>query len=235
MKELVTSTFNKLAHIYETNIDTNGLYNSEYERPAMMKHIQLDLRDKTVLDAGCAAGWYTLQLTNRGASVVATDISPEMVSATKRRVGDNTEVICLDLEKELPFEDATFDLIISSLTLHYLKNWDQTFREFQRVLKKNGQLLFSVHHPHSDIKILRDPHYFKVELIIDKWKKEGRVYDVPYYRRPLQYIINSTLNHFNLEEVIEPEPTLTFKQKSPESYKRLMSCPQFIIMKARKV
>ena len=80
------------------------------------------------------------QLVNLGAEVIATDISPRMVEATKRRVGENAKVLCLDLEEKLPFEDDTFDVIISSLVLHYIKDWSKPFsRMRQNEAVANGQ------------------------------------------------------------------------------------------------
>jgi SAM-dependent methyltransferase len=232
MKNKVIDSFNNLATVYETTVDKNSLYNCEYERPTMMKNLPPNLRGKRVLDAGCAAGWYTQQLLNIGAEVVAVDISQEMVSSANRRIGNNAEILCLDLENELPFVDNFFDFILSSLTLHYLKDWNMTFREFQRILKPNGTFLFSVHHPISDLKLLNDPRYFETELIIDQWKKDAKVYEVPFYRRPLQEILNHTLKYFSIDKVIEPEPTATFKTQSPEVYEKLMRSPQFLIIKA---
>lgn len=232
MKEEVQKVFDALAPIYENNVDTESIYNSEYERPAMMNSLPGKLKNMKILDAGCAAGWYTEQLLNCGADVVAIDISEEMLNSTKRRVGDKARVLCLDLESSFPFDDNTFDFIISSLTLHYIKDWHQTFREFQRILKANGYILFSVHHPMSDIQLLEGPDYFSTELIIDKWKKEGKEFKVPFYRRPLQEVINTTLKYFSIEEIIEPQPTEAFKLQSPNSYERLMKSPQFLIIKA---
>ena len=126
---------------YENMIDTSGLYNREYERPAMLKQVSSDLSGMKVLDAGCAAGWYTLELINRGANVVATDISPEMVKSTERRVGDQAELLCLDLESKLPFRYHTFDLILSSLTLHYIKDWDQNISRIPKDSKREWPIV----------------------------------------------------------------------------------------------
>lgn len=234
MKEKMTETFNQLAGVYENSVDATSLFNSEYERPAMMSLIPSDLSGMTVLDAGCAAGWYTEQLTSRGAEVIATDISPEMVQSAKRRVGSQAKVLCLDLEKELPFKMDSFDLIVCSLTLHYIKDWETTFQEFRRILKPAGIFVFSIHHPFTDINWSENPHYFSKQLIIDQWSKEGKTYEVPFYRRPLGEIINKTSSYFSIEKMVEPLPTQRFKEQSLKSYERLMKKPQFLIIKSRK-
>jgi ubiquinone/menaquinone biosynthesis C-methylase UbiE len=133
----------------------------------------------------------------------------------------------------MPFKDHSFEFILSSHTLHYLKSWDRTFEELQRILTPDGSFLFSVHHPISDVALLDHPSYFETELIVDQWKKEGSVYEVPFYRRPLKKVLNTTLRYFLIEEVIEPEPTATFKKESPEGYERLKESPQFLIIKAK--
>ncbi len=227
-------TFNKLATVYAHSVDTKSLYNSEYERPAMLSELPEDLTGQLILDAGCAAGWYSEQLLNRRANVIATDISAEMVSATKRRIGDRAHVLQHDIEIKFPLQDQTFDYIISSLTLHYIRDWNHTFQEFKRILKPNGTLLFSVHHPFTDIRLLPDYNYFQTELIVDQWNKEGKVYEVPFYRRSLQSIINTTLQYFAIERMIEPSPTEKFKEQSLHKYNHLLNNPAFLIIKARQ-
>lgn len=233
MKDKVRDTFNQMANAYEHSVDSDNLYNAEYERPAMMERVPENLAGKKVLDAGCAAGWYTLQLMNRGAEAVAIDMSPEMAEAAKRRVGGHAQVLCLDLEEALPFEDQSFDLILSSLTLHYLKDWAGTFTEFRRVLKPGGRFLFSIHHPLTDIRLLDKPEYFSTELIIDEWRKEGKTFKVPFYRRPLNEIVNKTLEYFELVQVVEPLPTEVFRERDPERFERLMKEPNFLIVEVR--
>ncbi len=233
MKDKVKKVFNDLASVYEHGIDQDSLYNSEYERPAMLKQLPEDLSGKKVLDAGCAAGWYTQKLLERGADVIATDISPDMVEATQRRVKEQAKVLCMDLEAApLPFLDCSFDYIVSSLTLHYINDWERIFREFKRILKPKGKLLFSIHHPITDITWKEHPKYFSTELIIDTWNKEGNLYEVPFYRRPLQDVFNITLQYFSIQQVVEPQPTVTFKEKNPKGFEKLMKRPQFLIIDA---
>jgi SAM-dependent methyltransferase len=157
MKKKILEAYAKLAKDYEMHVDTQSGHNAYYERPAMMKLIPNNMNHLEVLDAGCAAGWYTEQFIKRGAQVTAIDLSPEMVEACERRNGDKAAIFTCDLAEPLPFNNETFDLIVSSLTLHYLDDWVPTFREFHRVMKPGGSLIFSVHHPFMDFTHFNRP------------------------------------------------------------------------------
>ncbi len=232
MKEKVKEVFNQLSKVYATTVDSKSLFNKEYERPAMLIELPTDLQDKKVLDAGCAAGWFSYKLLEKGANITAADLSEEMVAAAKERLKDRAEVLCIDLEAELPFKENSFDIILCSLTLHYIKDWNTTFHEFKRVLKPGGCLLYSVHHPFSETSLIsEEANYYSTELIFDKWNKEGEIYEVPYYRRPLQSIINNTSKHFTIEKLVEPIPTQEFKAQQPERFEQLLNNPGFIIVK----
>ena len=97
MKEKVVEVYDKLAKDYEIHVDTQSGHNAYYERPAMMKLMPTNMNQLAVLDAGCAAGWYTEQFIKLGAQVTAVDLSPAMVEACKRRVGNEAEVFTCDL------------------------------------------------------------------------------------------------------------------------------------------
>lgn len=234
MKKQVVDVFNDLAGTYKNMEDATNLYNTQYERPAMMELVPQKLAGLHILDAGCSAGWYSEQFAQRGAQVTAIDISPEMVKHTHQLLGDKALVICLDLEETLPFQDATFDVVVSSLTLHYLKEWRKTFKELHRVLKPGGSFLLSIHHPLTDLQLLENVDYFSTELIVDSWNKGGKTYKVPFFRRSLGDVFESLLVHFSIDRVIEPKPTALFKELAPEQYAKLIKRPNFLILKVSK-
>jgi len=228
------NSYEDMAEYYFKNVDTKP-FNAYYERPATISLLP-EVKGKKVLDAGCAAGWYTKQLLEMGASVIALDFSPKMIEMTKKRVGDKAEVIRADLNEPLNFiEDESIDVVLSSLTLHYIKNWDVVMSEFNRILKKNGQLIISIHHPFMDFTVFNKENYFLTELLDDKWITNNGKVKVQFYRRPLSMIITSIIDSgFIIEKLLEPMPIEQFKIEQPNIYDRLTKKPQFLFIRAKK-
>ena len=142
--------YDTFAAAYVKHTESNS-HNAYYERPAMFS-ILSNLKFHKVLDAGCAGGIYSEWLLEHGAKLVAIDINHQMVEFTKQRIGNKGKVYQADLNQPLTFlQDNTFDLIVSSLTLHYLPNWTTVFQEFNRILLPKGLFLFSTHHPFTDL------------------------------------------------------------------------------------
>ncbi|MFY4776671.1 class I SAM-dependent methyltransferase [Metabacillus sp. RGM 3146] len=234
MTKSTEQTFDALAKTYEKDVDQMSPYNADYERPAMMELIPDVLEGKTILDAGCSAGWYTEALTKRGASVTGIDLSPQMIQKAEKRLNGRARLLSHDLSEPLPFQDNEFDLIVSSLTLHYLEDWQPIFEEFNRVLKQGGTLLFSTHHPFMDFVNFKCDNYFEKKQLTDSWDKPNINIDVQFYRRPMQEIINETSCFFTIEQMIEPQPKDSMRNKKPDGYQYLMTHPHFLILKAKK-
>jgi len=95
-----------------------------------------------ILELGCGNGWDTLELSNAGCSVIASDLSTQNLRATKQAV-PNADAIQLDNGKPLPFVDHSISVIVASLSLHYFP-WIVTMQiasELRRCLKADGILL----------------------------------------------------------------------------------------------
>jgi SAM-dependent methyltransferase len=230
-------SYDSIGDTYASRID-QAPHNALYERPAMFG-VMPDVAGARILDAGCGNGWYAEQLLNRGADVDAIDASSVMVEHARTRLaaqlaektGEHLSVHRADLMEPLPFGDARFDGIVSPLVMHYIADWRPTLREFRRVLKNDGWLLFSTHHPATEMARYAPDDYFKVEHIVDTWKWLGKV---EFYRRPLMEISSSLADAgFVIERLVEPVPTEEFRAVKPDSWADLMRQPEFLIVLAR--
>jgi len=113
-----------------------------------LKKLLADLHNKVILDAGCGNGYFEKNSGEIAREIVALDYSKKLIEIAKSRVcKENITFKMADLGKPLQFEEGFFDLIISSMVLHYLKDISFCAKEFWRVLKPEGKLVFSVSHP----------------------------------------------------------------------------------------
>ena len=99
------------------------------------------------LEIGSGTGYFTLNLMRAGvvASAVCTDVSPGMLATLRRnaaRLGLDVETAVCDAAA-LPFDDASFDLVLGHAVLHHLPELGRSFTEFRRVLRPGGVLLFA--------------------------------------------------------------------------------------------
>jgi ubiquinone/menaquinone biosynthesis C-methylase UbiE len=101
------------------------------------------------LEIGAGTGYFSINLLRADVVGHATcsDISPGMMETCRRngarmRLEDRLETVVTDAE-QLPFDDESFDLVLGHAVLHHLPDLDQAFREFNRVLRPGGTLLFA--------------------------------------------------------------------------------------------
>lgn len=205
--------------------------NAGYERPALRALLGA-VAGLDVLDAGCAAGEHAAWLVEQGARVTALDASAAMVRLAGERLGASARVIRADLGRPLPFAAGAFDLIVSSLTLHYLADWLPTLREFARVLRPGGRLVFSTHHPLLTIEDGAD--YRAVRLVDDAFAGfAAEPVPVRFYHRSLERIVADVLAAgFTLRALHEPGPTALTEERDPSMAAQLRTRPWFLILEA---
>lgn len=230
---IALEAYEALAEAFAKFADDNE-WNGHYDRPNTVALVP-EVDGRQVLDAGCGPGWYSEWLLKRGAEVTALDVSPAMLAQARKRLGDRADLVWADLERPLPFVDASFDAIVSGLVLEYVHDWHSTMREFYRVLKPGGVLVFSCQHPFADFCRHTETDYYDIALVSDEWSSFGGKVTVPFYRRPLSDIIEAVIESgFRLERLLEPRPLAEIKERDPDSYAKLSKYPHFLWIRAAK-
>lgn len=99
------------------------------------------------LEIGSGTGYFSLNLLQAGVieQATCTDISPGMLESLRGnadRLGLEVETVVTGAE-DLPFEDASFDLVLGHAVLHHLPDLERAFGEFHRVLRPGGVVVFA--------------------------------------------------------------------------------------------
>lgn len=98
------------------------------------------------LEIGSGTGYFSLNLLQLGLirRATATDISGRMIETLSRsaeRIGVHVQTVRAEAE-QLPFDDASFDLIFGHAVLHHIPSLPRALGEFRRVLRPGGTIAF---------------------------------------------------------------------------------------------
>jgi malonyl-CoA O-methyltransferase len=103
-----------------------------------------------IVDLGAGTGEHTAALAKRypRARTYGLDLAVPMLKKMRKRSGWRRPLrpVCADIQS-LPFADNSVDLIFSSLAMQWCESLEQTFKEFRRVLRPGGFVLFSTFGP----------------------------------------------------------------------------------------
>lgn len=234
--------FNEYRKLREREVNANNLF----ELPALFA-LMPDLKGKRILDLGCGSGERCMDYIRHGAlKVTGIDISEKMLAAARSGNSDPAITYIKMPMEDLGSIDETFDVVISSLAIHYVEDYAGVVKNVYRLLSDGGIFLFSQEHPFSTCysgtydrwtrnengeKIYANIEHYCVEKRNDsKWFVEG----VQRYHRMFSTIINTlTDNGFRILKIDEPYPTAELVEKYPD-YSDLYHKPDFLFVKAMK-
>lgn len=151
MKERVKSGYDGAATSHVTRYDELGL---QYQVKAAQSQLEdLDVAGKHILDVGAGTGSISFLLLERGAArVTCGDISDYMLDQCRRKAAaqgfgsDRIDFRVLDAEN-LPFEDNSFDMTLTGMTLGLLPDQQKAVAEMVRVTKQDGLVSVGAHGP----------------------------------------------------------------------------------------
>jgi SAM-dependent methyltransferase len=119
--------------------------------PLVMRFTELLIEHglRTVLDLGCGTGRHVVYMAQKGLRVSGLDNAPTALKLTKQwltREGLTTNLILSDMRQPLPFDDGSFDTVLSTQVIHHsiLADVLSTAREIERIVRKDGLIMISV-------------------------------------------------------------------------------------------
>lgn len=183
---------------------------------------------RDVLDLGCGYGWHCAYAASQGArSVLGIDSSERMLAEARRRHAcDAVEYRHVALE-EYDYPPESFDMVLSSLALHYVEDICGVFRGVFRTLRHGGVFVFSVEHPvftaYGTQEWMLDAEGNIMCWPVDRYFSEGRRdahflgETVVKYHHTLTTLLHGLVETgFTVCDVVEPEPTGDMLRRFPE-------------------
>ena len=159
-----------------------------------------------ILDVGCGAGFFSVLLAREGHQVTGIDLTPDMIK-NARQLAEEEKVSCefqvMDAENP-DFPDETFDVVISRNLTWTLPHVKHAYKEWIRVLKKDGVLLnFDANYGITDFSNVSDlpethAHHTLGDEMMRECEEIKRQLPISSYSRPAWDL--ETLGAMKLEE-----------------------------------
>ena len=164
----VKGSFGPNAHAY--TVSTGHANQTELEK--LVERAAPSPAD-TLLDIGTGAGHTAIAFAPAVKRVVAYDLTPQMLEEVERNAaakGVTNVETRQGAAENLPYPDASFELVSCRLTTHHFANLPQALAEMGRVLKPGGKLIImdttvpedpGLDHQINEIEVLRDPSHVR--------------------------------------------------------------------------
>ncbi len=257
MAEKIREQWESNAEAFSSLIDGKGTpHHRKILNPCVEKLLG-DVKDKKLLDAGCGEGYLARYYAKKGAFVTAIDLSQRLIETSEKQTEEEGITVDYRVDNICNIEsvlNAEFDLVLSNLVLLNIPCLDDAIKEFYRVLKVGGFLVFSIVHPAFNFygpgswqmgeknpdTNRREGIYFKVDRYFEEkeyehyWKtREGERFPEPisFFHRTLATYLNSLTDAgFRLFEFAEPQPV-----DDDDFFERERRIPFFAVFKAQKI
>ena len=239
---------NEFFKSYQEMRNKSGLSTNDLIEIPQLFSLIGDVKGKKILNLGCGAGGHDRRLIEMGAeSVLGIDLSQNMINeAIKNNSSDKIEYKVLSM-LDIDSLDEKFDLVISSLAIHYVEDYDGLCKKVFNILNDGGEFIFSYGHPMDSCAILNDysdnfvvingKKYFLISDYNNEGKRVSHWYvdGVETYHRNMSHLVNGIIHSgltllevkesFATDEIIKLKPKLI--EQKDHSY--------YVYFKSRKI
>lgn len=166
--------FKQAAPTWDTpeKIETNKMYAEKIK-----SHLKFSTRLK-ILEVGCGTGLLGSQFLSSENQILGIDTSEDMLKIFQQKFSGNKNIKSklFNLEEDGLLE-GSFDLVISSMAFHHLKNPEKVLQKLQRLLSKNGVIaIIDLDQEdgsfHPDPKVMGVHHFGFEKNKVLKWGKD---------------------------------------------------------------
>ena len=202
---------------------------------------------RRVLDLGCGVGQLAHHLAASGASeVVGVDLSERMLERARAEWAHPRVTYRREAIERLDFEPARFDLVVSSLVLHYVEDYAGLMSRIASWLAPGGVLVYSVEHPIYTARLpgegwVVDETGRRTGWSLDRYAEEGAreetwfVAGVRKFHRTLATLLNGLVDAgLVVERVVEPVPSERWLREHPD-WADERRRPIFLLVRARRL
>ena len=179
--------------------------------------------------------------------VLGIDISEHMLKIALDNNKDKDIKYKLMAMEDIDKLEEKFDVVISSLAIHYVKDYDKLIKDIYNLLNKDGILIFSIDHPlriANKFEPWMKKNYTEINgkwfLLVSDYNREGvrekewNGVMVQKYHRNFSSLINGLVKSgFKIDKILEPLPdkeTIKIIPKYVNQYDR----PYFLFIRAKK-
>jgi ubiquinone/menaquinone biosynthesis C-methylase UbiE len=223
------------------------------EKPALYALLP-QVESKRVLCVGSGYGEECARISALGASrVIGIDLSMGNIQQARQQY-PSLEFHQMDME-QISFAPASFDVVFSSLALHYVRDWNATLTGMRRVLAPGGTIVLSTHHPASWSALKEENETIKRQILgfeVDKPSGKISLFGDYLHERPVTSKFAGTfeacfyhksfsgmLREFrdaglSVVECTEPGPVAEAREVDPQFWELRSRFPLFILFKLER-
>lgn len=184
-----------------------------------LRSVMPSMVGKCLLDLGCGYGWHCKYAVEQGATqVVGIDLSSKMIAKAKEINSDSKIEYRTMAIEDFDYRGCEkFDVVLSSLTFHYIESFENVCADVTACLKQGGEFIFSVEHPiftsYGSQEWCRNENGEILHWPVDRYFSEGKREShflgeevIKYHKTLTTYVGDLIRAGFEITSLIEPEP-----------------------------